>query len=1050
MATPLTPLNPFFVQPGEDSPFRSHVYVAAMARSGSTLLCNLFTDRHAHWMISEPRFDFGMTAKHLAPRAVAFGLVETETAWLVPSPQRTPERVHSRYHSCLAPGLSRLRRWGAQEVRCELHEDTIRTIRPGRIVVCVRDIGDIYLSLLEKAAVQGNQDSYGRAWAWRHCMDNAAWMHGYCREFGNSPIIARYEDFAKSSTGRARLAEALDWPLCGDETGDLKALGRGFEAERHGRQRGLTAARERGLGAKALHEAAELREICHAYQELFGYDTVGANARTAASTVRPVDGHVDDLPAGDAQPSGAAACHDPLDDRDLIRAVRFAVAQTEGHAALEAKRVIAAPGQITVAEDYLRIDFPAPEDDKPAVAHEAVSRIIRVPLPDVPLASGYGMRLRLRGWESLSYIAIGHPEAGTYRHVKAMNARQDHWFDFDIGFRDIAWGWRNDWERPEDRPVDEVRLYIKGVPGPRAGCDLAAVRLWQEAPQPFEVFRADRFVAPEVLRALSDYQRPYFPNYLAQARAFMDEGRCPLSGDTLLDWAAGADLPARLEENGTWQYSWHALHPAVLLILLAEHEAGENSDRAASALMAARDLVTDWLARDYERPEANVKYAWYDHGVAERVLALLMLYGAGQARGFDVRIMARLRHAILRHGRLLASEVFYAGHQRTRYHNHAWFQDLALIAIGLVFPGWTCAARWVDLALERILDQFDRLIVSDGDFAVFAENSVGYHLGIERLVANIGAFAAHSGRETPIAEIVAGLSRFTALIRYPDGKRTPGQGDTFRLPNRPEGDPAGKRPRLGSEAAILPRAGYAVAKGNHGPHPFMVVFLATSRIETHKHADNLSFTLYMDGIEWLIDPSFLSHEYASPLPAYLRSATAHNALVLPDHSYAITPGLARLGGESSGSGFVFEGTHDAVPGLRFARRITGSLDALRLEVEDRMQSADGGGIPSPDLTAARLMFHCGEGVEAEALDGGAGVELSHPASPLRLRLGLPPGCRIALIRGRDEPPIRGIAGQGFLQHAAITTIEIALPEGATGIDWSLATHSSPATEAPGQ
>lgn len=759
------------------------------------------------------------------------------------------------------------------------------------------------------------------------------------------------------------------------------------------------------------------------------------------------------------------AGHDPLDDRDLVWVARFAVADLAGHAPLDPAQVNVGPGQIEPAADHLRITFsddvrPMTPDRTPAGPDEGgdatISRMVRVALPDAPLANGYGMRLRIRGWKSLAYIAIGHPEDDVYRHVKAMNARQDHWFDLDIGFCDIAWGWRNNWERPDDRQVGEVRFYIKGVPGPGAGCDLAAVRVWREAPQPIAVFGDDRFVLPEVLRALFDYQRHYFPDHVAQGRAFMDEGRCPLSGNILLDWAAGSALPTRLHDNGTWQYSWHALHPAVLLMLLADtrktqgegarnHSAGDAG--VTAALMAARDIVTDWLARDHERVEANVKYAWYDHGVAERVLTLLMLYGTGQGQGFDVRIMARLRQAILRHGRLLASEVFYAGHQRSRYHNHAWFQDLALIAVGLVFPGWTCAARWTDLALERILDQFDRLIVIDGNFAVFAENSVGYHLGIERLAANISAFARLSGRDTPIAAIMAGLARFTALIRYPDGKRTLGQGDTFRLSNRPDGDPRGKRPDAAPEIAILPQAGYAVAKGNHGAHPFMVVFLATSRIETHKHADNLSFTLYMDGIEWLIDPSFLSHEYASPLPAYLRSATAHNALVLPDAPYAITPGVARLWGERLGSGFVFEGVHDAVAGVRFTRRINSAGDGLRLEVVDRMQRLDAGDPPAPDaeagldLSAARLMFHCGEGVEAEIDTGG--VVLRHPASRLRLRIDLPAGCRVDLICDRQSDPIRGVAGQGFLQLTAITTIEIALPQHETGIDWALSALSAP-------
>jgi hypothetical protein len=727
---------------------------------------------------------------------------------------------------------------------------------------------------------------------------------------------------------------------------------------------------------------------------------------------------------------------DPLDDRELLWSARFAVEVLPGHEALEPERVNAGPGRILTSDTHLNIDYSnraeTPDDEKMGV------RIVRFALPEASLASGYGMRLRLRGWKTLAYIAIGHPEGGSYRHVKAMNPRQDHWFDLDIGFRDIAWGWRNGWERPEDRPVDEVRFYIKGVPGPRAGCDLAAVRLWREAAASGAPHPVAYPVAPAVLYALSEYQRTQFPNYVRLGRAFMDEGRCPLGSNTLLDWDTAADMPEQLFDNGTWQYSWHALHPAVLLLLLAE-DASPGSNAAVAPLMSARDFITDWLSRNHERPEANTKYAWYDHGTAERVLALLMLYGAGQRQCFDVRILSRLRQAILRHGQLLASEVFYAGHQRSRYHNHAWFQDLALIVIGLVFPHWRCAERWVDLALERITDQSDRLIVTDGDYAVLAENSIGYHMGIASLLASIGKFALLSGRDTKINAIVSALTRFSDLMRFPCGKRTFGHGDSFRLPNPPAGDPCGREPLKTPVFAVLPSAGYAVAKANHGAYPFMLVFLATSRSETHKHADNLSFALYLDGIEWLIDPSFLSHEYTSPFPAYLRSAAAHNALVLPGAPYSITPGLAVLSGKVDEGGFNFEGVHEAVDGARFERRITGARDALRLEVSDQLSLKGSGTSEAParglDPASARLMFHCGEGVEAAPVSGG--LCLSHSGTALKLRLALPEGCRVELIRDRRTDPIRGIAGQRFLELAGITTIEIALPPGDIAINWRL-------------
>ncbi|NRP75224.1 hypothetical protein ILFOPFJJ_06147 [Ensifer psoraleae] len=706
-----------------------------------------------------------------------------------------------------------------------------------------------------------------------------------------------------------------------------------------------------------------------------------------------------------------------LSDRDVIWQTHLCLSGASGTQPLDASRLSCGSGRIATEADHIRVDFGASGDGA------ATSQQLRFALPEMPVVNGFGMRVRLRGWESISYIAIGHTEDASYRHVKATHPQQGAWFDLDVGFRDLAWGWRNGWEHPEERPLGDVRFYIKGVPGPDAGCDLSEVRVWREAEHPDAVFGEERPLRPEVVSNLIDYHRAYFPEYERLARDFMTKGLCPLGGNIQLEWPAGEPLPPRLGEVGSFQFSWHSQHSAIILMLLAV----DYSE--TGALFAARDMVADWLARSFDQPDPNVKYTWYDHGVAERALAMVTLYGQGQKHGFDTRFMARLRRAIHRHAQLLASEVFYAGHQPIRYHNHAWFQDLALMTVGLAFPGWACADLWVETALSRATDQFAQLIARDGDFAVFAENSIGYHLGIERLVATIGVFASLSGRETEIPALAKALSTFSALMRYPDGQRTLAQGDTFRRSNPPEGDPNGRQPYSRREITILPRAGYAIAKANHTERPFMLVFLATSLAATHKHADNLSFTLYLDGIEWLIDPSFYSHEYAGDLPRYLRGPEAHNAFVLPGTDYAIEPGLAQLWGKETPEGFVFAGSHTAVRDLEFHRRIEGVTDRLELQLWDTLR--DGANLPAN----ARLMLHCGEGVEVKPETSG--LRLSHPASELSLQIVLPEGCDIHLFHGRLEDPIRGITGLGFLQSRPITTIEIAPPAGVNSLAWRL-------------
>ena len=95
------------------------------------------------------------------------------------------------------------------------------------------------------------------------------------------------------------------------------------------------------------------------------------------------------------------------------------------------------------------------------------------------------------------------------------------------------------------------------------------------------------------------------------------------------------------------------------------------------------------------------------------------------------------------------------------------------------------------------------------------------------------------------------------------------------------------------EVIGLQKSGYAVVKGLHYDDPFMLTFYATSLSKTHKHEDNLSFTL-LDMIEWLIDPSYYSHEYQEKITAYLRSSIAHNTITADQKIPSIEPGKCEL------------------------------------------------------------------------------------------------------------------------------------------------------------
>ena len=294
------------------------------------------------------------------------------------------------------------------------------------------------------------------------------------------------------------------------------------------------------------------------------------------------------------------------------------------------------------------------------------------------------------------------------------------------------------------------------------------------------------------------------------------------------------------------------------------------------------------------------------------------------------------------------------------------------------------------------------------------------HLRVQRVLKFAGNLAEFFSEKSILSKVAKELPRFSDLLHYPD-KRPPAQGDTYRKCNSIKKSEKDSAPYLEPACVNLSRTGYAVVKGNHEDSSFMLTVFATSLVRTHKHEGNLSFTLFFDGIEWLIDPSFYSHEYEAPIPAYLRSASAHNALALSDCEYSIDPGKAKLEAKSKDSKFTIKGSHSAYNDVDVTREISGNIDSLALSFVDQARAKT----KVADKNDLSLMFHCGDLVEVE-VDGGIAV-LSHPNSSYKLEITLPNDPVVVHYNKVDTLPIRGVTGLGFMKIAPINTIECNIP-----------------------
>lgn len=301
----------------------------------------------------------------------------------------------------------------------------------------------------------------------------------------------------------------------------------------------------------------------------------------------------------------------------------------------------------------------------------------------------------------------------------------------------------------------------------------------------------------------------------------------------------------------------------------------------------------------------------------------------------------------------------------------------------------------------------------DGGYAIFVENSIGYHHGVQKLAEVVGALVQLSGRDTEIPQVAQELTAWSDFLRYPDG-RVPAQGDTFRLPPRTGNDIRRGKPWEKPGCTVLPKAGYAVVKGNHDNKPWMLCLFNTSLSETHKHEDNLSITFWFDGIEWLIDPSFYSHEYDQKIPQYLRSAAAHNTISIEGAEFDINQADTQLINNKPNftSEFSLTASHNAFKNYTVKREIEGSLDKLDFRVNDCVSGTA--------KVPASLSFIVGENIKLSSEGGVLIMEAEGSDYTVNINLG-------RADMNIDQKPI----GVGFMQknkaHSLLLPIGFEFP-----------------------
>ncbi len=276
----------------------------------------------------------------------------------------------------------------------------------------------------------------------------------------------------------------------------------------------------------------------------------------------------------------------------------------------------------------------------------------------------------------------------------------------------------------------------------------------------------------------------------------------------------------------------------------------------------ARDVILGWAL--FERRAFLPKgLLWNDHAIAERVLALAefwTLYRHHQT--YDAKTARSIFITVARAGQLLADPTHF-----TVSTNHGVMQNLALWHLSLAFPSLPEAARYSQLAFERLSEQLPFYINTEG---FVLEHSADYHKAGVQFVSMAFRYMSLQGIQVPSEwrKKYEKAQEIYAELRRPDGS-LPMFGDTGRSAFR-EGPLVtvssndGRYGLLsqksdwspGRARSLYPVAGYSVWWDGLKSWPVLkdltqtVIAWSYFPGQAHKHADDMSVLLWAKGQSW--------------------------------------------------------------------------------------------------------------------------------------------------------------------------------------------------------
>lgn len=346
-------------------------------------------------------------------------------------------------------------------------------------------------------------------------------------------------------------------------------------------------------------------------------------------------------------------------------------------------------------------------------------------------------------------------------------------------------------------------------------------------------------------------------------------------------------------------------------------------------------LILKSYLYNYGVCSGTFKEAWTDeHAVANRLFVLVAFLHALCDESKNVISESISRHVSIiellseayKHAQWLYQDAYYVEN------NHGTMMDLSLAQFGaflkVIDP--ITAAYYIDKALQRLNKMFESTFDKNG---CCTENSPTYHFVNYALFAAIGKFIEDNqlGKMDGWALKLSKARRVGHLLLRADG--------TIPLVGDSEIRPGAFFPRAGDEYAergvgYYPDAGLFIASMSD----LHLSFRAGGAKFTHRHVDDLSFTLQYKGRDFFVDCGMYNYDISDKLRRWFISSRAHSGVYLQsmgDIRFAEFKSPAEMSkfisAEYQGSDFTVRAVHNLTKGVEVFRSITKNMSTITIK-----------------------------------------------------------------------------------------------------------------------